>query len=240
MGEQQAKAGRSGSAAGLCATVLVHGAAIYVLLSHASVSPAVVPPQPLAVRFIAEAEEAPARPPAAPAKAPAKPPVRVERKAPPKPQPPKPQVVAAVSPEPSPRSVPSQSESPAPAPSEAPVQAPSSQPALPAAPDAVALASARSTAATPPSFNADYLRNPAPRYPPLARRMGEQGKVVLRVLVSAAGDAAKVEVRTSSGSDVLDDAALDAVKRWRFVPARQGEQPVDAWVLVPITFTLQG
>ncbi len=70
--------------------------------------------------------------------------------------------------------------------------------------------------------------------------MGEQGKVVLRVLVSAGGDPAKVEVRTSSGSEVLDEAALDAVKHWRFVPARKGEQPVEAWVLVPITFTLQG
>lgn len=70
--------------------------------------------------------------------------------------------------------------------------------------------------------------------------MGEQGKVVLRVLVSAVGDPAKVEVRTSSGSEVLDEAALDAVKHWRFVPARKGEQPVEAWVLVPITFTLQG
>lgn len=93
---------------------------------------------------------------------------------------------------------------------------------------------------TQPSFNADYLQNPAPRYPPLARRMGQQGKVVLRVLVNPGGGPAQIVVRTSSGSDVLDEAALDAVKRWRFVPAKRGDQPIAAWVLVPITFTLQG
>jgi protein TonB len=95
-------------------------------------------------------------------------------------------------------------------------------------------------ALTQPSFNADYLQNPAPRYPPLARRMRQEGKVVLRVLVDIGGAASQIEVRNSSGSDVLDEAALEAVKRWRFVPARRGDQPVGAWVLVPITFTLQG
>jgi protein TonB len=47
-----------------------------------------------------------------------------------------------------------------------------------------------------------------------------------------------VEIRTSSGVERLDRAALDAVRRWRFVPARQGDTPVDAWVLVPIRFSL--
>jgi periplasmic protein TonB len=91
----------------------------------------------------------------------------------------------------------------------------------------------------PPNFNASYLQNPAPAYPPVARRMGQQGKVMLRVMVNAAGAADKIEIRSSSGSSLLDDAALDAVKRWRFVPARQGDQAVNAWVLVPITFALE-
>lgn len=91
-----------------------------------------------------------------------------------------------------------------------------------------------------PSFSASYLQNPPPAYPNLARRQGHQGKVVLRVLVSAAGAAEQIEVRSSSGHTALDRAALEAVKRWRFVPARQGDQPVAAWVLVPITFTLEG
>ncbi|MET1085045.1 MAG: energy transducer TonB [Burkholderiales bacterium] len=91
----------------------------------------------------------------------------------------------------------------------------------------------------PPRFNADYLQNPAPPYPPLARRMGEQGRVVLRVLVNTEGAAERVDLRHSSGSPRLDESALETVKRWKFVPARQGDQPVSAWVLVPISFSLQ-
>ncbi len=92
----------------------------------------------------------------------------------------------------------------------------------------------------PPKFNADYLHNPAPPYPALARRMNEQGRVILRVFVSAAGDAEKVELRSSSGSSRLDQSALETVRSWKFVPARQGANPVAAWVLVPISFSLQG
>lgn len=94
------------------------------------------------------------------------------------------------------------------------------------------------TPVTAPLFNADYLHNPAPVYPYQSRRTGEQGRVVLRVLVSAAGGAEKVEIQTSSGSPRLDQAALEAVRAWRFVPARQGEQAVEAWVAVPINFKL--
>ena len=66
------------------------------------------------------------------------------------------------------------------------------------------------------------------------------GKVMLRVYVSAQGAAEKVEIRTPSGSLHLDQAAREAVERWKFVPARQGDEPVAAWVLVPITFVLEG
>ena len=93
---------------------------------------------------------------------------------------------------------------------------------------------------TPPRFNADYLHNPAPSYPPLSRRMGEQGRVILRVLVSTDGVAERIELKNSSGSRRLDQAALDTVKQWKFVPARQGDLKVPAWVLVPILFSLQG
>jgi protein TonB len=91
----------------------------------------------------------------------------------------------------------------------------------------------------PPNFNAAYLDNPAPVYPPLSRRSGEQGRVVLRVLVTPNGAAEAVELRTSSGSARLDQAAVETVKRWRFVAARQGDQTIAAWVLVPITFSLE-
>lgn len=97
-----------------------------------------------------------------------------------------------------------------------------------------------SIAPTPPSFSAAYLRNPPPRYPLAARRAGEQGTVTLRVLVTREGLPARVNVEKSSGSSHLDNAALETVKTWRFLPARQGTEPVESWVLVPIVFRLEG
>lgn len=91
-----------------------------------------------------------------------------------------------------------------------------------------------------PSFNAAYLDNPAPDYPPISRRLGEQGKVLLRVQVAADGTAATVALQTSSGSARLDQAALAAVKKWRFVPAKHGGQAVSASVVVPVSFSIEG
>lgn len=93
---------------------------------------------------------------------------------------------------------------------------------------------------TAPVFAADYLDNPAPPYPALARRAGEQGRVVLRVLVNPGGNADEVEIRTSSGHRRLDESARDTVRRWRFIPAKRGDEPVPAWVLIPISFRLEG
>jgi len=120
-----------------------------------------------------------------------------------------------------------------------PVVAPPPPPAPPAPIEAPAPIPAPAPF-TPPVFDADYLDNPPPAFPSLSRRMGEQGRVILRVLVSPGGGAAEVQVRTSSGHDRLDQAARDAVRRWKFVPARRGEQAVAAWVLIPISFRLEG
>lgn len=90
-----------------------------------------------------------------------------------------------------------------------------------------------------PRFDADYLDNPKPVYPPLSRRMGEEGRVVLRVQVGANGLPTEVAVQATSGSGRLDRAALDAVRRWTFVPARRGDEAVAASVLVPIAFSLK-
>jgi len=87
-------------------------------------------------------------------------------------------------------------------------------------------------------YDADYLNNPAPVYPMLSRRKGEQGKVQLLVQVNAQGLADKVEIQTGSGYPRLDSAALEAVKRWRFVPARRGDEAIAASVVVPIVFRL--
>lgn len=92
---------------------------------------------------------------------------------------------------------------------------------------------------TAPRFDADYLDNPIPTYPPLSRREGEEGRVVLRVFVEPSGLPGRIEVRTSSGFERLDRSAAAAVRRWKFVPARQGDEAVGAWVLVPIVFSLK-
>lgn len=101
-------------------------------------------------------------------------------------------------------------------------------------PDAVE----KNSAITEPVFNAAYLNNPAPSYPTSARSRGIEGRTMLRVQVSEAGEARAVEVVRSSGSEVLDSAALDAVKRWRFVPAKRGGEVIEAKVLVPVEFKL--
>jgi protein TonB len=90
----------------------------------------------------------------------------------------------------------------------------------------------------PPSFGAAYLRNPPPRYPAEARRNGVEGTVMLRVWVAADGAATRVEIDRSSGHRALDDAALGAVKKWRFVPARRGDEAIEGLVTVPLVFRL--
>lgn len=113
------------------------------------------------------------------------------------------------------------------------------QPPAPALAPAIVAAPAPAPALIAARFDADYLDNPKPLYPHASRRLGEEGKVVLRVFVSADGDAKRVEVKHSSGFQRLDLAAEEAVSRWRFVPAKRGEQAVTAWVVVPIVFSLK-
>jgi len=88
-------------------------------------------------------------------------------------------------------------------------------------------------------FDADYLQNPAPPYPPQSRRLGEEGKVVLRVRVMVEGSAQDVELKTSSGSSRLDESARKTVRQWKFIPAKRGGIAVESWVLVPILFKLE-
>ncbi|GAB2901768.1 hypothetical protein GCM10027046_33480 [Uliginosibacterium flavum] len=102
-------------------------------------------------------------------------------------------------------------------------------PAVPAAAEAVQA----------PRFDADYLHNPSPAYPPASRSLGEEGRVLLRVQVSEDGRALQVLIDAGSGFARLDRAARDAVAAWRFVPARQGQQAVSGWVKVPVVFELK-
>lgn len=89
-----------------------------------------------------------------------------------------------------------------------------------------------------PSSDADYLNNPAPAYPRMSRRQGEQGTVVLRVFINTEGRAEKAEIRTSSGYSRLDEAALATVQRWRYVPGKRAGVPEAMWFNVPIRFVL--
>lgn len=123
---------------------------------------------------------------------------------------------------------------------QAPVPAPA--PIAVAPPPAVnvpAPPAASAAPVTPPDFNADYLKNPAPRYPVESRRMHEQGTVTVKVLVTAEGAVQELKLAESSGHSRLDKAALAAVRSWRFAPAKQAGKAVSAWVIVPIPFILQ-
>ena len=99
-------------------------------------------------------------------------------------------------------------------------------------------ATATKAAESEPVFNADYLNNPAPAYPASAKHNNVQGKVLVNVLVSASGKAAKVDISRSSGYAILDQAALDAIKQWRFIPASRSGHSVEASVVVPVDFKI--
>lgn len=91
-----------------------------------------------------------------------------------------------------------------------------------------------------PDFRAAYLDNPRPPYPLAARRMGWEGKVILNIEVLAEGRCGGINVFRSSGHEALDNAALNTVKGWRFVPARHAGRPVTQWFRLPINFSLEG
>ena len=97
----------------------------------------------------------------------------------------------------------------------------------------------RQDAIEPPHFNVAYLNNPRPAYPPIARKLGVEGVVLLRVDVSAKGTPEKIVIAQTSGASSLDEAAMKAVQGWTFVPARRGDTPVAHPVEVPIRFQLK-
>jgi protein TonB len=92
---------------------------------------------------------------------------------------------------------------------------------------------------TEANFKANYLSNPKPEYPSIAKSRGWTGKVMLRVQVSPEGTTTSIEVETSSGHEMLDESAIDAVKKWKFIPAKKGETAVASAVIVPIVFSLR-
>ena len=207
------------------------------------------PPRPLIVSLVAPPIE-PAPPPARTEPEPRPPeplPTPQITRPLPKPQPPKPVpeplpkpvLTAEPAPRPQPmveRSAPATPPAPAvplpePAPELLPAPAPLAEAPRPAPP--------APPAPTPPR-PADYLDNPKPLYPALSKRLGEAGTVRLKVLVNPDGSVARLELAKSSGHPRLDRSAMDTVQSsWKFEPARQGDTPVAAWVIVPIQFTLR-
>lgn len=90
-----------------------------------------------------------------------------------------------------------------------------------------------------PSSDADYLNNPKPQYPALSKRLNEQGKVVVRVLIGTDGQASQASVKTSCGFDRLDQASVNTVLKWRYVPGKRGGVPEAMWFDVPVNWVLQ-
>lgn len=198
---------------GMVITLAIHAAVIVALLSHAPARQQLVEFAPVMVSLLPQPE--PEKPQALPKPKPV-------AKTAPRPLPAKPQPLLAVA-------------EAAPAATAAVSPPPPADPLPPAAP----VTAAAPAPVTAPRFNADYLNNPAPAYPPLSRRLREEGRVMLRVLVDARGLPERVELRHSSGHERLDRVALETVRQWKFVPARRGEDAVSAWVIVPISFSLR-
>lgn len=89
-----------------------------------------------------------------------------------------------------------------------------------------------------PLVGPKYYRNPKPRYPRIARRQGYEGIVVLKVEILPNGRVGEIRVKKSSGHHMLDRSALKTVKRWKFIPAKRGEDPIGMWAEIPIRFAL--
>lgn len=195
---------------------------------HARLPPLSPPTVTLQVEMIAQSPAAPVRI----VEAPAPQPVPVKRDPPPRPKRP---LAKPATPAPVPTST-AASDLVAPQ----AVAAPSAQESADTRPRQEAAPSAAPAPETTQArFDANYLKNPAPAYPAMSRRLGEEGRVVLRVFVDAEGHPGQIELKNSSGFPRLDQSAEDAVRRWKFVPARRGDEAVATWVAVPIVFNLR-
>lgn len=204
----------------LAIAAALHAVVLFFPLKLAIGQIEIPPAETIMVRLVTAASAEPPKAPAAqPQFAPPKPAAHHDR------QPPKPRPVLAVKPE------------QAIAPARFSVSAAPAPP--PSLPSVVAIAGAATGAAISAArFDAAYLQNPAPKYPPISRRLGEEGQVLLRVKVATDGSATAVDLERSSSFERLDEAARQVVAHWRFVPAKRGDVAVEASVIVPIVFRL--
>ncbi|MFJ5484175.1 energy transducer TonB [Pectobacterium actinidiae] len=232
------------------ATLLLH-AAVLALFNSVSTPPVTVPaqPQPVSVELVAAVTESvlqaqPAEPepiePDVVTPPPELTPPPVDKLVddnalvPPVPEKKEPEK----KPQPVPKKVAVKKNPPAPTPKPQAEAASATAPITPAPVAQKAAAQPVDAPLTPPLANADYLHNPAPSYPDVAISRGYEGTVLLNVQVRADGKVQTIRIHQSSGYPSLDDAARDTVRRWSFVPARRGSQPVSGWVVVPVDFSL--
>lgn len=89
------------------------------------------------------------------------------------------------------------------------------------------------------SRKVEYLFNPPPAYPPRARRLGLEGEVLIRTRVLPNGESDQLMLERSSGYALLDEAALEAIRKWRFRPARRGDEQIVSWIEIPVRFRLE-
>lgn len=159
--------------------------------------------------------------------------IAAPEEAPPPPEPPPPPP-----PEPKPEPKPTPKPPPKAPPSERAVKTPEPPPPPPVEQPAEPVKEAEPTPAPvlPPNADASQLNNPVPAYPALSRRLGEKGTVVLEILVKANGTVGDIKLKSSSGYNRLDDAAINAIKRWKFIPASQAGVAIDYWYEIPFEF----
>lgn len=221
---------RAFSVTALIAALFLH-AALLLLIGRMGVADQPAVPLPIAIELLPQPTPEPnppaqpATPPPTPAPTPVIPPKPKVPKPAPRPKPTRPTPVMKPVPE---------TAEPVPA-----VTMPA-PPVQDAAPTPAHPAPTAPPAATAVYISANYAaRNRPPEYPALSRRYGEQGTVRLRVLVQADGTAGKVEIERSSGYALLDEAARNAVRSWRFQPATKDGKPVADWYLTPVVFKLE-
>lgn len=204
--------------------VLFHAAALWVLqtgLLRRAVE-VIVPVEILSEIVTPQPEVRPAAPTPKPPE-PVKPVTRKLERAPP----PAPKPLAIADPRPAPNA-PTGVLTPPPAPATAAPVSPEPAPAPPAPPRV-----------EPPTIDASYLQNPPPTYPPISRRLGEQGKIVVRVLIGADGIPQRAEIKRSSGFERLDRAAVEYVMRCRYSPGKVGGVPQAMAYDAPVNFVLE-
>jgi protein TonB len=239
----------------IAASVLIHGALWWYMQTAKAEVPEVAPQVPeMTVELTSPTPPTPETPPEPP---PPPPPPEPPPPPPPPPEPEQPVEDAdAVKPPPKPVEKPVEKpkvEKPKPVKKPEPVKKPPPPaPTAPAAPSPPAPAAPSPSPAPPAPAAAPAapakesaaisglasLGNPPPEYPGAALRKGMEGRVILRIKVLPNGRAGTVEVTKSSGKQVLDDAAVETVRNWKFIPAKRGDTPIEGFATQTIDFKL--